>query len=860
MGLSPMMKQYLKIKEQYKDVILLYRLGDFYEMFFDDAKVVSRELELTLTGRDCGLDERAPMCGVPYHAADTYIAKLIERGFKVAICEQTTTPEQGKGIVEREVVRVITAGTVTDPSMLADDKNNYLAGVYYEDRAVGVSWVDITTGEFSHAYIEAPIAAKLNDLLSRIKPSEIICNYKMLELSLELSIVKFGSVCPFSGYSDDAFEYENALALLKAQINEDAIKLLQIKKLCVNSAGALLNYINSTQKRSLDHIKNIKLDDSEKFMRINSTAMRTLELTENMQDGGKKGTLFWLLNKTSTNMGKRMLRKMIEQPSLDPIIINSRLDSTQELQNDIMRDILLEKLNKIYDIERLTSRISYGNALPKDCLSLAESLRQLPFLKETLSKCKTPLLKSINEKVLDFHFAEELIRSAIDPETSNSLKDGGVINKGFDTELDEYLSLSRDTSEVIARLEMEEKEETGIRNLKIGFNNVFGYYIEVPKAQINAVPYRYSRKQTIANGERYITEELKTLETKILSAKEKAVKRENELYIMVVQELKKFVDDLLVTANAIASLDCLISNARCAKEYGFVKPVINETVKNIKIQEGRHCVVEKLLKSETFVPNDTFLNSDSDKLMVITGPNMAGKSVYMKQVALIVIMAHMGSFVPAKYAEISLTDRVFTRVGANDDLSTGRSTFMVEMSEVSDILQNATNGSLILLDEIGRGTSTYDGLSIAWSIIEYLSKDLSAKTLFSTHYHELTELEGQLRGVKNYKMSLKEFNNNIIFLRKLMRGSANRSFGIEVAGLAGLPKEILDRAKELLKILENADIGRQAKMSDGSQLSFFNSAPASEISAILRDLDIDSVSPRQALEILADLKEKALKH
>jgi DNA mismatch repair protein MutS len=859
-----MMRQYFEIKERNKDVLLFYRLGDFYEMFYDDALTASRELELTLTGRDCGLDERAPMCGVPYHAVDGYIAKLIEKGYKVGICEQTTLPEKGKGIVEREIVRIVTAGTVTDGAMLADDKNNYLVGIYYdEDEGAGVSWTDITTGEFSHSQIQQPAAAALNDLLLRIAPSEIICNNATVQ-SLGLSVAKFASVCPFSVYNDVEFEYENALKTLKEQLNgTDSLSVLRQKKLCVSSAGALVSYINSTQKRALRHINAASFDDGERYMFIDATARKTLELTQNMRDGGRKGTLLWLLDKTETHMGKRMLRKWIERPSLSSETINARLDAVFELKTDTMRDILCLSLSKIHDIERLAGKLSYGNILPRECLSLGASLFAATPIREALAAAKSPLLKEIGGRLDVPVEAAELIAAGIDPNAPGVIREGRVIKSGFDAELDGYREVSDGIAEVLAKLEADEKRETGIRGLKIGFNKVFGYYIEIPKSQAELAPYRFIRKQTVAGGERYITEELRELESKILGAQEKALNRENVLYELIKNEAAKHIDKMLKTAKAVAELDCLVSLAAAAVDYGFVRPQIDESVDGIRITEGRHCVVEKLLGGEPFVPNDTFLNRGDDKIMIITGPNMAGKSVYLRQVALITVMAHMGSFVPAKSASIALTDRVFTRVGASDDLAAGRSTFMVEMSEVSDILNNLTPNSLVLLDEIGRGTSTYDGLSIAWSIIEYLSKRASAMTLFSTHYHELTELEGVLAGVKNYKLTLKEAGNTVVFLRKLMRGSANRSFGIEVAGLAGLPKEVLVRAKELLKRLESAGIDGRTKTAaapPAAQLSFFNPAAVNEVETILRELDLDNVSPRYAHEILTDLKDKVTKN
>lgn len=860
MSMSPMMIQYLKIKEQNKDALLFFRLGDFYEMFFEDALTASKELELTLTGRDCGMDERAPMCGVPYHAVESYIAKLIEKGFKVAICEQMTLPGETKGIVERDIVRVVTPGTVIESSMLNEEKNNYLASVCYDDGKVGVSWVDITTGEFNHMLIEESISMKLNDLLSRIQPSEIICNEQMLGMSVELSIVKYGNVCKFSLYNDWAYDFDTAEEALSNQLGKDGIKILQNKSLCIRSAGALVQYVKDTQKRALSHITAVNVENLQEYMILDYNARRTLELTENVADNKKKGSLLWVLDKTSTNMGARMLRKWIEQPSINACEINRRLNGVEELKtNLILRDSIKAILSSVKDIERLTGRLSYGNINPRDCLALAQSLASLPNLTNELKKCRSPILADTLNNIQNFDSLVELVLKAIVEQPPIVIRDGGMIADNFDNELDEYKNISKNSKEILAELERAEKEETGIKNLKIGFNRIFGYYIEVLKSQVDLVPYRYIRKQTIANGERYITEELKDIESKILHSEERATVREIEIYNSIVREMFKFISPILSTAHSIAILDCLVSNAIVSSEMNYVKPVINDEIKHIKILEGRHSVVEKLIKGEEYVPNDTFLDSDKNKTMIITGPNMAGKSVYMRQVAVIVILAHMGCFVPAKSAEIALTDRIFTRVGASDDLSTGRSTFMVEMTEVSYILENATNNSLILLDEIGRGTSTYDGLSIAWAIIEYISENLTAKTLFSTHYHELTELEDVLPGLKNYKLTIREYNNTIIFLRKIMRGSANKSFGIEVASLAGLPNIVVVRAKELLGKLENADIGRQAKMATNQQISIFNSSISNEILSILKDLDVDNISPRQAQDILIDLIEKSKK-
>ncbi len=857
--LSPMMKQYLRIKSQNEDSILFFRVGDFYEMFFDDAKKASDELDLTLTGKDCGMGERAPMCGVPYHAVDTYIAKLIEKGYKVAVCEQVTQP--GKKLMDREITRVVTPGTLVDSVMLNEEKNNYLVSAALVDGYVGIAYTDISTGEFFHTSLDSRITVKINEILSRIAPSEIICNESMLAESINLSIVKYGSVCPFTLFDETAFCYENAVIAVKNKFDEQNFKLIDKNRAATCAVGALLEYLDKTQKRSLININKSEEEKLNGVMSIDTSARRTLELVENAATGKKYGSLLWLIDRTSTKMGARKLRNWLEMPSTESTAINMRLDATEELFSDIKkRAKSINILSKFCDIERICGRLSFGNASPKDILALGQTLILFPELKELLSSLESKMFALINSKIGDLYDLGSLIVNAISEKTAPTIREGGVIKERFNAKLDEYRNISTNTQSVLEQLAAAEKEETGIKNLRIAYNKVFGYYIEVPKGQISLVPYRYVRKQTTVNSERYITEELKELETKILSAAETAIKLEVELFNALTEQIKTRLDELTSAARAVAALDCVTSNSTVAREYDFVKPIINDQVTQIKIIGGRHPVVEKLLKNESFVPNDALLNDESN-IMLITGPNMAGKSVYMKQVALITVLAHIGSFVPAKSAEISIVDKLFTRVGASDDLGTGRSTFMVEMSEVSYILSNITDKSLILLDEIGRGTSTYDGLSIAWAIIEYISQNFNAKTLFSTHYHELTELEGILKGVKNYKLTLKEKDGNIVFLRKLMRGSANKSFGIEVAGLAGLPKYVISRAKELLASLEKADIMTVDPPIANQQISLFNNLNNNaEINAILTELDLDEITPRQAMDILADLKEKAVKN
>ncbi len=858
MALSQMMQQYLKVKDKYKDALIFYRLGDFYEMFFDDAVVASKELELTLTGRDCGLNERAPMCGVPYHAVETYIARLLAKGHKVVICEQMTKPGDQKGLVVRQVVREVTPGTRIDSAMLEGDKNNFLMSVYLSDEGkAGVSWTDISTGEFRNMSVDAQLNLKLNELLSRISPSEIICNSAMKARSKSLSLVKYGDICEFSQYDDRAFIYDLAYEKVNSALKN--AESFEGKAECICSAGALLDYIEKTQRRTLKHIRNGEFDDDGSFMIIDANARRTLELTAS-SSGKSSGSLLKLIDKTSTSMGARMLKKWLEKPSLDTTEINRRLDAVAAINKDIvLRDEIMSSMREIYDLERIAGRASYGNISPKDCVQLGSSLTALADTVEKLRKIDDPLISSKVNGIASFDYLEKLLLSAIEENPSAVVREGGVIRDGFDPQLDEFRQIKLNAHAVLDKLECKEKTETGIKNLKIAYNRNFGYYIEVPKSQINLVPYSYVRRQTTVNAERYTSEELKDIESKILNAEDNAKEREAAIFEKIISEIVRFLNDLLSSARLTAYIDCLFSAAATATQYGFVRPVINEAGDEIKITDGRHPMVEEALKGEQFVPNDTFLDGGENRTMLITGPNMAGKSVYMRQVAIIVILAHMGCFVPARKAEICLVDRIFTRVGASDDLSTGRSTFMVEMTEVADILQNATDKSLLLLDEIGRGTATYDGLSIAWAIIDYLSVSLKTKTLFSTHYHELTELEGRYEGIKNYKMTVRELAGSIVFVRKLLRGSANRSFGIEVASLAGIPQNIIVKAKEILKKLEKSDIvGRQKERDDANyQMSIFTSSSGTEIVKILKELDVDSVSPRAALDILCDLKEKA---
>ena len=856
MALSPMMQQYVLTKEKYKDAILLYRLGDFYEMFFEDAVTASKELDLTLTGKMCGLDERAPMCGIPYHAIDGYLAKLIEKGYKVAICEQLTEPKKGVKLVERDVVRVITPGTLIDSNLLDDKKNNYILSACLDSGIVGVAYTDISTGII---YLAEQNLNQFNDLLVRVRPSEIICNKNLAEIADTLLATKLQIIPNFQVRAFENFDFDECYKTLTNQIDKKELIGLTDKKQTIISAGILINYLLETQKRSLSHINTISYIQDSEFMAIDSNTRRNLELTETIKDRKKRGSLLWLLDKTQTSMGSRCLRTYIEQPLYDEKLINQRLNGVEELvKNIVVRDALTSLLGSVYDIERLCGKVSYNNLTPKDTIALKNSLSVLPEIKEKLSGFKSTILKNIAKDIYDYSSIYNMLDSAIVENPPYVLKDGGFIKKGYSKELDDICNISTVGKTWLATLEADEREKTGIKNLKIGYNSVFGYYIEVSKGQVDQVPYRYQRKQTIANAERYITDELKEMENKILHAEEQKITLEIKLFNEIREVLLENVSAMQKTARQIAVLDALLSLAIVACEKNYCKPQVSSSINSIEIVNGRHPVVEALLKNEDFIPNDTFLNNTDSRTMIITGPNMAGKSTYMRQVALITLMAHIGSFVPAQKANIALTDKIFTRVGASDDLAFGQSTFMVEMSEVSNILKQATNNSLIVLDEVGRGTSTFDGLSIAWSVMEYLSKTLKAKTLFATHYHELTELEGLLEGVKNYRINVKEFNDTIIFLRKIGRGGANKSFGIEVAKLAGLHENVITRAKEILHTLEENEINKNSsltQLNETTETKKYQKA-VMEIGNILKDVNVETLTPLNAFDLILQLKEK----
>ena len=860
---SPMMQHYLEIKEQYKDCIVFYRLGDFYEMFFEDALTASRELEITLTGRDCGQEERAPMCGVPFHAAESYISKLIDKGYKVAICEQLEDPKQCKGMVKRDVVRVVTPGTVTESNMLDEKKNNYIMSIFKKGIYFGLAVCDVTTGDFFSTQIkDTNNFAKLIDEISKYSPAEIIVNTVLYNTTEEISklrerfnvyITNYGE----ENFSDDYTELKDKYIFMNDA--EKQVENLDDRLFEVSAINGLMEYLMQTQKIKLEHINTIKLYETTKYMTLDISARRNLELTEKMKDGSKKGTLLWVLDKTSTSMGGRLIRRWINEPLIDVTEIGKRLNATEELKDNlILRGDAISALKKVYDIERLVGKISYGNVNARDMISLKNSLKQLPELKNVLARTKTELLQNlyINLDVLEDIY--ELIEESIVEEPPLTITDGGIIKIGYNEEVDKYKKAMTEGKDWLIQLEAKEKEETGIKNLKVGFNKVFGYYIEVSKSNVNLVPDRYMRKQTLTTGERFITDELKQLESEILGAEEKVVGLEYNLFIEIRNKIACQIERIQKSANIVSILDVLTSFATVADDLGYVKPIVDESGE-IDIKDGKHPVIAKMLPAGSFVENDTYLNQNKDRLSIITGPNMAGKSTYMRQVALITIMAQIGSFVPASYAKIGVVDKVFTRVGASDDLSMGQSTFMVEMMEVAAILQNATRKSLIILDEIGRGTSTYDGLSIAWAVVEYLAnKDkCGAKTLFATHYHELTQLEEKVEGVKNYSIAVKEKGEDVIFLRKILRGGTDESYGIHVAKLAGVPGETVTRAKEILRGLErkSKNVEKESKKELSGQLDMYNYKVA-EVAHEIDKINLNELTPIDALNILVKIKDK----
>ena len=850
--LTPMMKQYMEVKNQYKDCLLLYRLGDFYELFFDDATTASRELEITLTGKDCGLKERAPMCGVPYHAVQNYVAKLIEKGYKVAIGEQLEDPALAKGIVKRDVIRVITPGTVIESNILDEKKNNYLASIFRSGANFGIAYSDVSTGEFyTTEFADKNNFPKVLNELGRFEPAEIVVNSEMFNDKFEVDSIskKFKTYITNRDEEDEVPELEGMAKLAKIPYAENATRLL-------------FNYIKETQKIELKHINKINVYNASNYMTLDNIARKNLELTETLRDKNKKGSLLWVLDKTSTSMGGRNLRRWIEKPLMDIGDIRKRLQAVKELKEDvILRSDISETLKKVYDIERLTGKIAYGSVNARDMISLKTSLMQFPALKELMKDRSSDLLKELYDELDVLEDVAKLIEDAIVDDPPVSVKEGGIIKSTYDEEVHKLRTASTEGKNWVIAIESKEREATGIKNLKVGYNKVFGYYLEVSKSFVNMVPDRFIRKQTLSTGERYITDELKEIESTILGAQDKVVNLEYEIFTKIREKIATQIERLQMSSNAVATIDTLCSFAEVADLNSYVMPEVDES-NDIIIKDGRHPVVERLIDSGSFVPNDTFLNTTEDRINIITGPNMAGKSTYMRQVAQIVLMAQIGSFVPASSAKIGIVDRIFTRVGASDDLSTGQSTFMVEMNEVANIVLNATPRSLLILDEIGRGTSTFDGLSIAWAVVEYISKTekIGARTLFATHYHELTELEDKLDGVKNYCIAVKEKGEDVIFLRKIIRGGADESYGIYVAKLAGIPNVIIKRANEILNGLKEgsyaiSQVRENKNIKNVSQVDFYN-YKLGEIENELQKIDVNELTPIDALNILVKMKSK----
>lgn len=876
---TPMMQKYLETKEQYKDCILFYRLGDFYEMFFDDAITVSRELEITLTGKSCGQEERAPMCGVPYHAVDGYLTRLVAKGYKVAICDQVEDPKQAKGLVKREVTRIVTPGTILDAQAIDETKNNYIMCIVYIADRYGVSVADISTGDYF--VTELPDGGKLKDEIYRFMPSEIICNEAFYMSGLDLEDLKerfhMAVYSLESWYFDDTACREKLMEHFK--VSSLAGLGLSDYDCGVLSAGALLQYLLETQKNDLSHMTRITPYTTGKYMMLDSSTRRNLELCETLREKQKRGSLLWVLDKTKTAMGARMLRKFIEQPLIEKQEILRRLDAVEELkQSAISREEIREYLSPVYDLERLITRITYGTANPRDLTAFAGSLSMLPPIRYLLEEMESSLLKDIYAELDPLEDLCTLVQNAIADEPPLAMKEGGIIRDGYNEEVDTLRRAKSEGKDWLAKLEQDEREKTGIKTLRIKYNKVFGYYLEVTNSYKELVPDYYTRKQTLANAERYITPELKELEDTILGAEDKLYALEYELYCTIRDTIAAEVKRIQTTAKAIASLDVFSSLALVAERNNYVRPKINESGK-IDIKDGRHPVVEQMIPNGTFICNDTLLDDKKQRVSIITGPNMAGKSTYMRQAALIVLMAQIGSFVPVSGADIGLVDRIFTRVGASDDLASGQSTFMVEMTEVANILRNATSKSLLILDEIGRGTSTFDGLSIAWAVVEYISdsKLLGAKTLFATHYHELTELEGKIDNVNNYCIAVKEKGDDIVFLRKIVKGGADKSYGIQVAKLAGVPDLVIDRAKEIVEELVNEDItirvseiavggkdsGAKKKAKpkkydemDLAQFSLFDTVKDDDVLEELKNIDVGNLTPVDALNTIYRLQNK----
>ena len=859
--LSPMMQQYLSMKDEHRDQILMFRLGDFYEMFFDDAVTASRELELTLTGRDCGLPDRAPMCGVPYHSVENYIARLVKKGYKVAICEQMENPALAKGMVKRDIVRVVTPGTLMEANMLEEGSNNYICSLCPAGERCGLAFADISTGSVLVTEVSGEMAA-INEL-GKYAPHEVIYAEELPQLRSVVGFLKDRLCCAAQAGDRDAYTEETAKKLVTEQFGADTVTRLAGTPLAVRALGGLMAYLKVTQFTGLERLLEAKSYLPQEYMRLDVAARRNLELTETMRSREKRGTLFWVLDKTKTSMGRRLLRSSIEQPLLSVNAINRRLNAVTELtRNSILISELAAALDGVYDLERLMTRVVYGNPPVKDMIVLGATTARLPAIKELLGEVQCALLREIEQNIDPLEDVARLIGSAIDPDSDIPLKEGGVIREGYDKQLDEARHLSKDIRGILAEIEEREKDATGIRTLRIGYNRVFGYYIEVSNSFKDQVPAHYIRKQTLTNAERYITEEIKELEERVLYAQQEAIDRAAELYEQVRATVAAELPRIQQTAAAVAGLDMLCGLATVALNNNYCCPTVDLS-DEIEISEGRHPVVEQLLDGAPFVPNDTKLNNRENQIAVLTGPNMAGKSTYMRQVALIVLMAQVGSFVPAASARIGIVDGIYTRVGASDDLTTGQSTFMVEMSEVANILKEATEKSLLILDEIGRGTSTYDGMSIARAVIEYIAdrKKLGAKTLFATHYHELTELEELIPCVKNYNVAVKKRGEDIVFLRRIIPGGVDESYGIEVSKLAGIPRWVIDRAYEVLSSLEEgqavseARVKTRAKPREESEQLYFIDEKAEAIKKRLRQADPNTLTPIEALNLIYELKK-----
>ena len=859
--LSPMMQQYLSMKDEHRDQILMFRLGDFYEMFFDDAVTASRELELTLTGRDCGLPDRAPMCGVPYHSVENYIARLVKKGYKVAICEQMENPALAKGMVKRDIVRVVTPGTLMEANMLEEGSNNYICSLCPAGERCGLAFADISTGSVLVTEVSGEMAA-INEL-GKYAPHEVIYAEELPQLRSVVGFLKDRLCCAAQAGDRDAYTEETAKKLVTEQFGADTVTRLAGTPLAVRALGGLMAYLRVTQFTGLERLLEAKSYLPQEYMRLDVAARRNLELTETMRSREKRGTLFWVLDKTKTSMGRRLLRSSIEQPLLSVNAINRRLNAVTELtRNSILISELAAALDGVYDLERLMTRVVYGNPPVKDMIALGATAARLPAIKELLGEVQCALLREIEQNIDPLEDVARLIGSAIDPDGDSPLKEGGVIREGYDKQLDEARHLSKDIRGILAEIEEREKDATGIRTLRIGYNRVFGYYIEVSNSFKDQVPAHYIRKQTLTNAERYITEEIKELEERVLHAQQEAIDRAAELYEQVRATVAAELPRIQQTAAAVAGLDMLCGLATVALNNNYCCPTVDLS-DEIEISEGRHPVVEQLLDGVPFVPNDTKLNNRENQIAVLTGPNMAGKSTYMRQVALIVLMAQVGSFVPAASARIGIVDGIYTRVGASDDLTTGQSTFMVEMSEVANILKEATEKSLLILDEIGRGTSTYDGMSIARAVIEYIAdrKKLGAKTLFATHYHELTELEELIPCVKNYNVAVKKRGEDIVFLRRIIPGGVDESYGIEVSKLAGIPRWVIDRAYEVLSSLEDgqtvseAKVKTRAKPKEESEQLYFIDVKAEAIKKRLRGADPNTLTPIEALNLIYELKK-----